>query len=135
MASQNNAPTGWVGWIAFAGIMMILDGIFQFIIGLTAVLNPNYFVVTPTHLLLFNLTAWGWVQMILGALVVLIGASLFSGNMAARVMAVILVGLSAIANLGFISAYPFWSLIVITVDVLVIYALIVHGSELKESRS
>ena len=126
--------TGWVGWIAFAGVMMILDGIFQAIIGLTALFNPTWFVATHQSLLVLNMTAWGWTQLLMGIVVALIGAWLFTGSMASRVLGVILVGLSLVANLAFISVYPFWSLIVMTVDVLIIYALVVHGGEMKAVR-
>lgn len=126
------SPTGWVGWIVFAGILLIMDGIFQGIIALTTLFDSKWYAVSSSQgVLVFNYAAWGWIQLILGIALILVGASLFSGNMAGRVVAVILVGLSAIANLTFIAAYPFWSLIVLTVDVLVLYAIIVHGDEMR----
>lgn len=124
-------PTGWVGWIAFAGVMMVLSGIFQAISGLTAIFNPNWFATTEKAVLVFNIATWGWWQLLIGIVVALVGVGLFSGNMASRVMGVILVGLSAVSNLAFLGVYPFWSLVVITVDLLVIYALVVHGGEMK----
>jgi hypothetical protein len=128
------SPTGWVGWIVFAGILLIMDGIFQAIIALTTLFDSKWYAVTSSHgVLVFNYTAWGWIQLLLGIALILVGSSLFSGNMVGRVVAVILVGLSAIANLTFIAAYPFWSLIVLTVDVLVLYAIIVHGDEMRET--
>lgn len=137
MASNNlqETPSGWVGWIAFAGIMMILDGAFQFIVGLTALFNQAWLVSTANGhtLLVGNYPAWGWTHIILGILVAIVGMSLFSGSTVGRVFGVILVGLSALANLAFLSVYPLWSVVVITVDILIIYALIVHGGELKES--
>ena len=123
--------TGWVGWVAFAGVMLILDGIFQAIIGLTALFNNQVYLVTSKTLVAFNITTWGWVHMLIGLALVLVGLSLFSGSMAGRVIAVFLAGLSAIANLAFVGVYPLWSLVVITVDILVMYALIVHGGEVK----
>ena len=80
-----------------------------------------------------NYNVWGTVHLILGVLLLLSGAGVLTGNLAARIVGVILAGLSALANLVFIEAYPFWSIIIITVDVLVIYALTVHGRELKDS--
>jgi hypothetical protein len=76
---------------------------------------------------------WGTVHLLLGVLLLVSGVGVLAGNLAARVVAVILAGLSALANLIFIEAYPIWSIIIITVDVLVIYALTVHGRELHES--
>jgi len=136
MANQvtRQEATGWVGWVAFAGVMLILSGIFQAIIGLTAIFNPTWFATTEKAVLVFNMATWGWWQLLVGIVVALVGAGLFSGNMASRIGAVILASLSAISNLAFIGVYPFWSLVVITVDVLVIYALVVHGGEMKAMR-
>jgi hypothetical protein len=78
-------------------------------------------------------TAWGWFHLLLGALLILCALGVVAGNIIARTVAVVLAGLSAIANLLFIEAYPFWSIIVITVDILVIYAVTAHGRELKGS--
>ncbi len=131
---STGSTSGWVGWIVFAAVMMILDGIFQFIVGLTAIINPHWFVIHDQSVLFVNLHTWGWVHLIISILVIIAGAALFSGNTAARIFAVVLAGLSAIDNLAFLGVYPFWSLVVITIDVLVIYALIVHGGELKQGR-
>jgi hypothetical protein len=80
-----------------------------------------------------NYNVWGWTHLLLGILILVCGVGLLAGNMAARTVAVILAGLSALANLAFIEAYPIWSIIVITIDVLVIYAVTVHGGELRDS--
>jgi hypothetical protein len=128
-------PTGWTGWIAFASVMMILLGTFQAIQGLVAIFDDGYYGVTSSGLVVnVDYTAWGWTHLLLGVLIVLSGIGVMAGNMAARIVGVLLAGLSAIANLLFIEAYPIWSIIVITVDVLVIFALTVHGRELKGSR-
>jgi hypothetical protein len=74
---------------------------------------------------------WGWVHLILGILAVATGFGLLAGNTAARVVGIVLAVLSAILNLVFIAAYPVWSTIVIAVDIIVIYAIVVHGRELK----
>ena len=130
-----DAPTGWTGWIAFASTMMVLLGTFQAVEGLVAIFDDGYYRVTQGGLVLsVDYTAWGWAHLLLGLLIVLAGIGVMAGNLAARTVAVILAGLSAIANLLFIEAYPLWSIIVITVDVLVIYALTVHGREMKSAR-
>ena len=127
-------PTGWTGWVAFASCMMILLGTFQAIEGLVAIFDDGYYRVTQSGLVVnVDYTVWGWVHLLLGVLVAISGIGVMVGNIAARTVGVLLAGLSAIANLLFIAAYPFWSIIVITVDVLVIYALTVHGRELKGS--
>lgn len=131
--AQNNEPTGWVGWSYFAGFMMMFAGIFQGIAGLTAIFNDEYFLVTPEHLLAFDFTTWGWIHLLLGVVVFFAGLEIFrTGATWARLLAILLAGLSLIANIAFIGAYPLWSIAVIIIDVLVIYALTIHGDELKK---
>ena len=126
-------PTGWVGWIAFAGTMMIMVGVLHMIQGLVALFDDDYFLVGKNGLTVhLDYTSWGWTHLILGAVVAAAGLGLYSGRMAARVVGVIVASLSLIANFAFIAAYPFWSTIVIAIDVFVIFALTVHGREMKE---
>ena len=125
------APTAWTGWVAFASVMMLLLGSFQAVEGFVAIFDDGYYRVTESGLVVnVDYTAWGWTHLLLGALIIISGLGVLAGNLAARTFAVILAGLSAVANLLFIEAYPVWSVIVITVDVLVIYALTVHGREM-----
>jgi hypothetical protein len=124
--------TGWVGWVAFAGVMLVMLGVFQLIEGLVAIFDNGYFVVRPDGLVVnVDYNAWGWLHFALGVLGIVIGLGLLRGNAAARVAGVILAAVSAIVNLGFIAAYPVWSTIIIAVDVIVIYAIVVHGGELE----
>jgi hypothetical protein len=126
-------PTGWTGWVVFAGFMMILLGAFQAIEGLVAIFDEGFYLVSRRGLLVeVDYTVWGTIHLLLGVLLVVAGLGVLSGNLAARTFAVVLAVLSALANLAFIEAYPFWSILIITVDVLVIYALIVHGRELRD---
>jgi hypothetical protein len=127
-------PTAWTGWVVFASFMMILLGAFQAIEGLVAIFDDGFYRVTESGLVVnVDYTAWGWTHLLLGALILISGIGVLAGNLAARTVGVILAGLSALVNLVFIEAYPVWSVIIITVDVLVIYALIVHGRELRGS--
>jgi hypothetical protein len=127
-------PTGWTGWVVFASFMMILVGSFQAIQGLVALFDDGFYLVKSNGLVVdVNYNVWGTVHLVLGVLLLLSGAGVLTGNLAARIVGVILAGLSALANMAFIGAYPFWSLLIITVDVLVIYALTVHGRELRDS--
>jgi hypothetical protein len=122
----------WFGWIAFAGIMMILVGTFEAFEGLAAIFKDEFFVVTNNGLLVSaNYTAWGWLHLILGAVVVAAGCGVFVGKTWARVVGIVLAMLSATVNLAFLAAYPVWSVMVITLDVIVIYALAVHGKEAR----
>jgi hypothetical protein len=127
-------PTAWTGWVVFASFMMILLGAFQAIEGLVAIFDDGFYRVTESGLVVnVDYTVWGWTHLLLGALILISGIGVLAGNLAARTVGVILAGLSALVNLVFIEAYPVWSVIIITVDVLVIYALIVHGRELRGS--
>ena len=126
-------PTGWTGWIVFASFMMILLGTFQIIEGLVALFDEGYYLVSPRGLVVnVDYNVWGTIHLLLGVLLLATGVGVLSGNLAARTVAVILAGLSALANIIFIEAYPLWSILIITVDVLVIYALTVHGRELRD---
>ena len=127
-------PTGWTGWVVFASCMMFLLGALQALQGLVALFDDGFYLVTENNLVVdVNYNVWGTVHLILGVLLLLSGMGVLTGNVAARTVGVILAGLSALVNLVFIEAYPIWSIIIITVDVLVIYALTVHGRELKDS--
>jgi hypothetical protein len=128
---RRSSQTLWVGWIWFAALMMIILGIFNLIEGLVALLDDRYYVVSSSGLLVFDLTQWGWVHLIIGGLSVVAGVALFTGAMWARVVAVALAAVNAIAQLAFISASPAWCTIVIALDLLVIWAVVVHGHETR----
>lgn len=124
--------SGWVGWIAFAGTLMVMLGTFHVIDGLVAIFNDEYYLVTRSGLIVTaDYTAWGWVHLILGIVIVLAGVFVFTGKVWARTVGVLMALVSAVVNLGFLSAYPVWSVIMIALDVFVIMALTVHGSEVK----
>lgn len=131
-ATRATAP-GWTGWLGFAATMTVLVGSFNIIYGLVALFKDTYYVVGPQGLLVFDLTGWGWIHLIVGVLAVASAAALARGAQWARIVTVLLVSLNAIAQLAFMSAYPVWSLIVIAFDVLVIWAVIVHGDSTTDS--
>ncbi len=130
---QNNKPvrSGWVGWVYFAAFMLVLTGFFQIIVGLTALLNDTYFVAVKSTLLVLDFTTWGWVHLGFGVITLLAGMSLFNGSTWARVVAILLAVLNLLTQFAFVSVYPVWSIIMMVVDVLVIYALTVHGDEAR----
>jgi hypothetical protein len=122
--SYGSDTDDWSGWITFAGIMMILLGVFQLIEGLVALFSPTYFLVGEEGLVLsLSFTSWGWTHLLLGVLILAAGFGVMAGQVWARVVGIVLAGLSAVANLVFIAAYPMWSIIVIAVDIAVIFAL------------
>jgi hypothetical protein len=128
------ARSGWTGWIVFAGVMMMVVGSFQVIQGLVAMFHDGFYLVRPDGLVVSaGYTTWGLVHLIVGVLACLIGAGLLAGNMVARGAGVALAGFSALANLAFLGAFPLWSVMIIALDVIVIYAIVVHGGELERS--
>jgi hypothetical protein len=130
--ARTGEPTGWVGWVFFGGVLLILSGCFHAMSGLVALFKDDYYVVRPSGLVLeANYTAWGWGHLLIGLLLFAAGCGVMAGQLWARTVGVVLAVLSSIANMVFMAAYPVWSIIVITVDVIVIYALIVHGREAK----
>lgn len=125
-------PTGWTGWVVFGAMMMILLGSFQAIAGLVALFDDGYYLVSPNGLVVnVDYTTWGWVHLIVGLVALAAGFGLVRGAMWARVLGVAAAAISAIVNFAFIAAYPFWALTMITLDVLIIYAIVAHGRELQ----
>jgi hypothetical protein len=126
--------TGWSGWIFFATCMMVLVGVLHAITGFVAIFKDQYYLVDNTGLVVtVDYTTWGWVHLLGGVVMAVAGAALLTGQMWARVVAVLAALASIVLNFGFLAAYPLWSTIIIAVDVLVIWAVIVHGDELREA--
>ena len=119
------------GWICFAGIMLVIVGSIDFFQGLIAIFEDDYFVVTRYGFLAVDLTQWGWIMVIWGVLLVLAGLGLAAGQGWARWFAIVVVSLNFIAQLGFLgnSQYPLWSLTVIALNVIILYALTARWSE------
>jgi hypothetical protein len=120
----------WGGWIIFASVIMVLAGAMNAIHGLVAIVDDEWVVWTNRGDLYFDLTTWGWIHLGVGIAVVLAGLGLLTGNVLARTIAVLLAGVSIIANFLYMPAYPVWALTIIAIDVFVIYALTAHGRDL-----
>jgi hypothetical protein len=131
-ARHDDEPTMWAGWVVFGGVMLIMVGAFQIIEGLVALFDDGFYAVGSNGLVVdVDYNTWGWIHLVIGVIGVLVGLGLLAGNMAARVLGVGIAFVSALTNLAFISAYPVWSTIMIVLDVVVIFAIVVHGHELK----
>lgn len=129
MAQQE--PSGWaIGWSAFAVFMMLMIGTFQALAGIAAIANDEKFVITEDYVVKLDVTQWGWVHLILGIVIFLAGLGIFSGNVAARTVGVILAVLSAIVAFAWLPVQPVWSSILIAVNVAVIWALTTHGRDI-----
>ena len=133
-ASGYEQPSGWVGWIMFAAVIMFLLGCCHAIQGLVALLDDQKFLVTDSGLTVSaDYTVWGWVHLIGGIIVALAGIALFAGRMWARIVGVVVAFLSAILNIAFLEAYPSWSALMIGLDILIIWAITLHGAEIKQA--
>jgi hypothetical protein len=128
-ATREEELSGWAaGGITFAATMMIMIGVFEAITGLAAIFDDKFFVVTRNYTFDLDATAWGWIHLILGIALAVSGYFLFVGRVWAGVVALSLAVLSAVANFFFIPYYPFWSLLMIALDVWVIWALTRPGA-------
>ena len=106
-----------------AAIIMVTVGIIQFFQGIAAVAENEVFVVGVDYVYKFDLTTWGWIHLVLGALVAIVGLALFTGASWARVSAIIVAAVSILANFLWLPYYPVWSLVIIALDVVVIWAV------------
>jgi hypothetical protein len=122
--------SGWtVGFAYFAGAMMILIGIYHAIGGLAAIFEDELFLVGRNYAFDLDVTAWGWIHLIGGLIVIAAGIGVYSGAPWARTVGVIIAGLSAIANFFYIPYYPVWSVLIIALDIIVILALLAFTRE------
>lgn len=126
-STNNVTSTNPTAWVPFVGVILLVSGIFSAIQGLVALVGPStYYTVVNGDLFLFDATGWGWWNLMIGVLLLLTSISLFVGAAWARVVALVLVILSAIVQMLLVPVQPWWSFIVIATDVLVIYALLAH---------
>lgn len=134
MATQSAAPygttaepeaSGWgLGLLTFAGVVMLMMGAFHAFIGFVAIVEDEFFVTVPSgYVVAFDATTWGWIHLLLGVVVLLGGIAVLSGRVWGRVVGVVLAVFSAFANFLFVPYYPLWSLTIIALDILVIWAL------------
>ena len=124
-------PSGWaMGWATFAAILLMMGGVWGVIVGIAGIAEDEFFVVTPDWIFQFDATTWGWMHLIAGIILFLSGLGIFSGNVLARTVGVIVAGLSAIVNFAWMPYYPVWAIVAIAVDIAIIWALTAHGRDL-----
>jgi hypothetical protein len=113
----------------FAGVMMIMSGVFNAVEGLVALFRNEVYVVGARYIFAFDVTTWGWIHLIVGIVVAAAGFALMSGRLFGRMVGIAIAVLSMIANFLFIPYYPVWSLLIITLNVFVIWALCVFDRD------
>ena len=123
----------WATWVAFAGIMMITLGIFDLLGGFAALFSDDYFAVTKDGLLVSNYKAVGVIHLAFGVLLIAVGWALLQLKEWARVVAIVLVVANAAVHVAFLNAQPIWSLIMVAIDVLVVYALTVRWADVQRA--
>lgn len=123
--------TGWAGWVAFAAFMLMIGGILTAIMGFLAVINNNWTMWNNNGVPFGDAYWWGWWSIFVGLVVISIGGALMRGSMFARTVAVFVAAGSLVSHFVALNVAPLWSLIVITIDILVIWAVMVHGREMK----
>ncbi|MEX0990217.1 MAG: hypothetical protein WD206_07980 [Actinomycetota bacterium] len=114
------------GWVLFAATVMILVGAFQAFMGLIAILDDPVFLATPNYTLELSTSSWGWLHLLWGTIVVLVGLGLLAGQTWARAVGIIVVGAQAFVNFMHIPVQPWWSILLIALDIAVIWALCVY---------
>lgn len=128
MRRDRGARQGEGYWmIVFAVALLVTVGVFNLIDGIAAIANSHVFIANA-HYVVGDLRAWGWVVLILGVLQLIAAIAILAGSQAARWFAVVVIGLNAIGQMLFIPAYPFWSLLIIAVDVVALWGLCAYGS-------
>lgn len=127
--------SGWAGWVWFAGILLVIEGAFDILFGFIALLAPDgaYFRGSNGALVAYDVQAWGWWSLVLGVIVLLTGVFLFRGALWARLLAVIIAGVNAVTSLLTFPTQPIWALVLVTMNLLIIYAVTVHGDELRSA--
>ena len=124
MAQMSPTERAWAtGLLVFASAMMLVSGIFQALQGLVAIANSEFYVVGRKYTFEFDVTGWGWIHLLVGIGVAVVGACLYMGATWARWATIVLVGLSMVTNFMWLPYYPIWGLIILALDVLVGWAV------------
>jgi hypothetical protein len=133
--ASGDRARGWAAYLVFAAVMLVLIGVLAVMQGLTALLNEDFYAVTRQGLMVTaDYEAWGWLHLALGVGAVLTGWGLQRGNAFARLAGITVAVLVIMVNLAFLPAYPWWSAMMIAFNLLVLYAITVHGEEVRASR-
>jgi hypothetical protein len=131
---MDGQPSGWaIGWTAFAGVLMVLLGVWWIIAGVVAIADDDFFVVAQEWVFKFSTTTWGWIHLGLGIVILLSGIGLFTANVWARTVGVVLALIAGLVAFAWLPWYPVWAIIFIAAAVAVIWALTAHGHDIVEA--
>lgn len=130
MSEQN--PSGWaIGWASFAAFMLFIAGTLQFFAGLSAILNDEFYVVGDEYAYKLDVTAWGWIHLVIGIVVFCCGLGILKGHVLGRIVGVLAACGSLVANFLWLPYQPVWSVVIIAICVGVIWALTAHGRDVN----
>jgi hypothetical protein len=127
MSQASTTRNSWAGgFMLFGAVVMVTVGLFQLLQGIVALVNDKFYVVGPEYVYQFDLTTWGWIHLLIGVILLVVGGFLFTGAGWARWTGIAIAVLSALSNFMWLPYYPFWSLTLIALDIVVIWALAVY---------
>ena len=120
----------WSGWVGFAALLALIIGMIDFIMGLIAIVRGEYYAIHGNQLIIFDTTTWGWLTLLMGIVIVLLGLALANGSGFARWVVIIAVSVNLLGNLAWLgnTGYPLWSLTVVALEIIVLYALTARWS-------
>ena len=133
VSNRTEGGTAWAGWVIFASTMLVVVGTFNLIQGLVAIFDDERLVIVANKLIAVDLTGWGWLTLIFGVVMIITGFGLLTVRTWARITAIVIVALHALAQMSSLGAYPVWSLLMITLDTVLLYALTVRWSAASAS--
>ena len=121
----------WNGWVGFAALLTLIVGMIDFVMGLVAIIRGEYYAIHGDQLIIFDTTTWGWLTLLIGIAIVLVGLMLANGSSFARWLTIVVVSVNLLSNLGWLgnSAYPLWSLTLVALQIIVLYALTARWSD------
>jgi hypothetical protein len=132
MSERDSYSGGAVVLTTFASILLMIAGAFQFFAGLAALLKDEFFVIGENYAFAFDTTTWGWIHLLLGAILFLAGIFLLQGAVWARTLVVIIASISALANFLWLPYQPWWSVILIALNIFIIWAVTAHGRDIAK---
>jgi len=122
--SPSNTENAWAEGIGiFAGAALLTVGIFQFLEGVSAAAKDDVLVGTPNYVFEFDLTTWGWIHIVFGIVVAIVGGAILAGQRWSLVAGIVLAMISALMNFVWLPYYPAWAILIIAFDIAVIWAL------------
>lgn len=131
--SNYRRPTAWAGFVVLAAVLMCIVGIFNIVTGLVAVFNDTIYSQRGSITVALDVTGWGWFHIVWGLLLLGTGMALYAGQTWARIVAIVLIAVNMVTQLMEMPAYPLWGLVILALDILILWAIIVHGEELRDS--